>query len=145
MHGHCQTLIITLNKFNLFFFFFFFLNVYSPWNYQKTDCLFISGGMKTIHNSHKTKSETFWIESPKRKRHEFDTNFLVYNNTTVELLPLCQTGIFWDRNFSSQKNLDKPLISTNIFISFFAQGGAGGGINFSQKSLLSVTILWKNF
>ena len=117
----------------LFLFFFFFLNFYSPWNYQKTDCLFISEGMKTIQNSHKTKNETCWIESPKRKIHEFDTNFLKHNNTTAELLLLWHTGIFWDRNFSSHKNSDKPLISTNIFISFFCTRRCWRGHKFQSK------------
>ena len=71
---------------------FLFLNFYSPWNYQETVCLIISGGMKTIQNLHKIKSETCWIESPKRKRYEFDTNFLKHKDTTAELLPLWQTG-----------------------------------------------------
>ena len=60
---------------------FLFLNFYSPWNYQETVCLIISGGMKTIQNLHKIKSETCWIESQKRKRYEFDTNFLEHKDT----------------------------------------------------------------
>ena len=121
--------------------FFFYLNFYSPWNYQKTGCLIIWGGMKTIQNSHKTKSETCSIESTKRKKYEFDTNSLEHKNTTAELLPFWQIGIFWERNISSHKHSEKPLICTNIFISFFCTRECWRGHKFQLK----VPFISKNF
>ena len=79
--------------------------------------------METIQNSQKTKSEICWIESPKRKRYEFDTNFLELNKTTEELLPLWHRlnvfGIEIFFHIKIQANLQfVPIFSYH----FFAEG-----------------------